>query len=183
MRLLCQSPLLFSLLLLLALLSLACGQSANYTVLYVSYPACDLAVDISGFIYIGLCTGGVERFNASASLDSTYQARYASALNSSSAYMRPLKAELYAVSASGTVWAMDSLNEQLVGVSNVGPPQRLRLRPLHRTRGRRPLLQHRTQLQQPLGRLPRPTLRPRAAAVAYGCGAAALERHHVAWSH
>ena len=91
-----------------------------YSVLYVSYPACDLAVDAAGNLYLGLCAGGVQKFNASGSQVASFQSQYAAALNSSSAYARPLVDSLLQVSASGTVWTLDINNEQLVSASNVG---------------------------------------------------------------
>jgi hypothetical protein len=111
--------------LLLALVALAAAQTP-YNVLYVSHPACDLATDGAGFIYVGLCTasgGGLQKFNSSGSLVAQFQQQYATALNvSASSYTQPLTALLYEISASGTIWVLDDVYGQLVGVSNVGLP-------------------------------------------------------------
>ena len=110
--------------LLLALLSsligLTIGQTLDYSVVYSPYPACDLTVDSAGFIYAGLCGGGVLQFNSSGSPVTAFDLAYSAALASSTAYYAPLSSKQIAVGASGTVWTLDSINAQLVGVSNVG---------------------------------------------------------------
>ena len=66
------------------------------------------------------------KFNSSGSPVTTFQQQFATALSNATttngAYKKPLEGTSIEVSANGAVWTLDSTNEQLVGVSNVGLP-------------------------------------------------------------
>ena len=105
---------------LLALAASAVAQpTTNYTVLYQSFPLCDIATDGSGAVYVLLCDGDVVKLAPNGTQLLSFEAQYKAAINSSAAIVRPLRPYQLRVSASGTVWVLDYLNAQLVGVANV----------------------------------------------------------------
>ena len=107
--------------LLLAFVASATAQSgANYTVLYQSFPMCDLATDGSGAVYVLLCgEAGVVKLAPNGTQLTAFEAQYNAALASSTAFIKPLRPAVLRVSASGAVWVLDYRNAQLVGVANV----------------------------------------------------------------
>ena len=107
--------------LLLATSAPVSGQTPSYSVFFQTFPACSLAVDGQGSVYVALCDStSVLKFNASfAPVSSSFDAQAASVLSAAAANApKPLYLQAMAVTASGLLWLLDTNNLQLLLLSS-----------------------------------------------------------------
>ena len=112
--------------LLSLLLPLVSGQSsvAPYSVFYQSYPACAVAVDSSGSIYVGLSNSpSLLKLDSSLHPVPSFTSQASAALlPSTSTLPLPFQADFLAVTSSGFLWLHDFANQQLFALSSTSSP-------------------------------------------------------------
>ena len=126
--------------LLLAAAAPVSAQTPAYSVFFQTFPACSLAVDAQGSVYVALCgSASVLKFNASlAPVASSFNAQAASVLSAATvSAAKPLYLQSMAVTASGLLWLLDTNNLQLLLLSSTSAPTGVTTFNLTATAGRR----------------------------------------------
>ena len=119
---------LLSLLVCLLTFSSAQVTPGTYSVFYQNYPACSVATDSLGSIYVGLCNcASVLKFSSSFSPVASFNSQVVAALNATSGnhtgnHTDPIVIDSIAVTSSGLLWISDSANLQLLALRTTTYP-------------------------------------------------------------
>jgi hypothetical protein len=100
------------------------GQAPAYSVFFQNFPACSVAVDSAGSVYVALCESvTVLKFNAGLAPVTSFDSQAASALTAASVnFSSPIYPQAMAVSVSGWLWLLDTANLGLLLLSTTAAP-------------------------------------------------------------